>query len=58
MAEKFYTVKEVAESLGVCTRTILRKIASGDLKRTAISKRDYRIAESDLQQFIKSCKSN
>ena len=48
---KFFTISEVAERLGVATRTVRRWINSGDLVAhhfgTAV-----RIAESDLKAFI------
>ena len=56
MDEKYYSVKELAEKFDVCELTILRKVRSGKLKSVKPF-RDYRISESDLQEYIKSCKS-
>lgn len=50
--EKFFTPAEIAEKLGVHNVTIWRKIRSGELKAIAISKRDYRIAESDFAEYL------
>ena len=48
---RFYTVAQVADLLGVSTRTVRRWIAEGDL---AVHKfaRVVRIAENDLRGFL------
>jgi excisionase family DNA binding protein len=47
------TIKEVAKVLSVSTRTVYRWIDSGDLKVARISRKTYRVFESDLRKFIK-----
>lgn len=33
MGERYYTVKEVADMLGVCNVTVLRRIRAGEIKK-------------------------
>jgi excisionase family DNA binding protein len=48
---KFYSIDEVAEFLGVSTRTVRRAIESKELVAHKIG-RAVRIAEADLKAFI------
>jgi excisionase family DNA binding protein len=48
---KFFTISEVAERLGVVTRTISRRIKSGDLVVHRFGG-VVRVAESDLRAFL------
>jgi excisionase family DNA binding protein len=50
LLEMYFTVDEVAESLGVSTRSVRRWIASGELVAHWFG-RSVRIAESDLKAF-------
>ena len=50
--EKLYTVKEVCEILHKKSRTVYAYIRSGQLKASKPGKKDYLIAESDLNSFI------
>lgn len=47
------TVGEVAEKLGLCTRTIYREIAKGNLRCLRFG-RALRITDSQLAEFLKS----
>lgn len=49
---RFFTVKQVAEKLGVSTKTVRRRIASGDLAAVGIAERSIRISESALQRTL------
>lgn len=44
----YLTVKEVADTFRVCTKTVRRWIKSGELPATRMG-RDWRIARSDLR---------
>lgn len=54
--EKLYTTEQVAELLQVSVITVRRYIKSGKLKASKIGK-DYRIKESDIDNFLKSTKT-
>jgi excisionase family DNA binding protein len=49
--KKFFTIAQVAEQLGVSTRTVRRWIQAGDLVVHRLSAA-VRIAESDLNAFL------
>jgi excisionase family DNA binding protein len=49
--ERYYTPKEVAEGLKVTPRTVYRWLETGELRAIRFA-REYRISESDLQDFI------
>lgn len=49
----FLRVKEVAELLRVCPKTVRRWIASGDLIATRFG-RDWRISRADLRKLAES----
>ncbi|MDR3046768.1 MAG: helix-turn-helix domain-containing protein [Bacteroidales bacterium] len=56
MAEKkFYTKKEAAEVLGVCSKTIERYLLSGHLKGARLGKA-WMISEDDIQAFYDAAK--
>jgi excisionase family DNA binding protein len=50
--EAYYTPKEVAQRLKVSRKSIYRWLESGDLRAVKFG-RDYRIMESDLEDFIR-----
>lgn len=50
--DKFLTTSEVAQQLRVTRKSVTRWIADGKL-RAIRAGRDYRIRESDLNQFIR-----
>ena len=50
MAEKLYTLPEIANLLKVSTRTVLRYIKAHKLGATKIGQ--WRIREGDLQKFL------
>lgn len=57
MIEKLYTIKEVAELIGVSKRTIFRYIhtnSTPQLKAFKVGK-TWRISEMDLMEFIEYC---
>jgi excisionase family DNA binding protein len=51
-AERFYTISEVARRLEVSDQSIRRWVKAGEL-RAYKPKKEYRIAESDLEEFLK-----
>ncbi len=52
MSEKFYTVKEVMEVLGIkSNRTIYRYIREGKLNCSKLNER-LRFTEADIQEFL------
>lgn len=51
MDEKYYTIKEVAETLKVAYLTVYRWIKSGKLPSYKAGKQ-YRIKKNDLDTFI------
>lgn len=52
------TLKEAADRLGVCRKTVYRRIKDGSLPVVKLSTRNFRIATADLEAFIESRKSN
>lgn len=48
---KFLSVAEVAESLGLCERTVKRRIESGELAAHKFGQK-WKIKEADLQDYI------
>jgi excisionase family DNA binding protein len=50
------TVKEVADFMKVNVRTVQLWVNSGDLARTWIGSREYRISKADLRVFIQKRK--
>jgi len=51
------SMKQVADRLGVCTKTIQRIIARGELPAIKLSHRCVRVAETDLNAYLESRKS-
>jgi excisionase family DNA binding protein len=49
---RFYSIAEVAEMVGVATRTVRRWIASGQLVAHRWQRRLVRISEHDLRAFL------
>lgn len=56
MAENLYTIKEVAKILKVSERQVWRYIEAKKLKSVKLSPKTIRVAETDLQGFIKDNK--
>jgi len=54
---KLLTPKQVANKLGVSEYTIWRYIKAGKLKSIKLTKRNFRIEEKDLIQFLKKHKT-
>jgi len=54
---KLLTPKQVANKLGVSEYTIWRYIKVGKLKAIKLTKRNFRIEEKDLIQFLKKHKT-
>jgi len=54
---KLLTSKQVANKLGVSEYTIWRYIKAGKLKAIKLTKRNFRIDEKDLIQFLKKHKT-
>jgi|GraSoi2013_115cm_1033766.scaffolds.fasta_scaffold805791_1 excisionase family DNA binding protein len=52
MQERMFTVQQVAQQLQVSDRTVRNWVERGELRVFRIGKRGYRIAESDLIEFI------
>lgn len=55
--DKLFTPKQVANKLGVSEFTIWRYIKAGKLKAIKLTKRNFRIEEKDLIQFLKKHKT-
>lgn len=55
--QRFYTVDQVADSLGVSTRTVWRLIDSGDLVVHRIAG-SVRISGADLGAYINQCRDD
>lgn len=52
------TVEEVADIMKVNVRTVRAWVNSGDLARTWIGTREYRISKADLRAFIQRRKGS
>ena len=50
--EKFLTIKEVAQKLSVCRRTIIRHIKQKKLRASKMG--HWRVKEKDLENFFNS----
>jgi len=48
--EKFLTIKEVAQKLSVCRRTIIRHIKQKKLRASKMG--HWRVKESDIEKFF------
>lgn len=53
---EYLTVEQVAKQVQVNKRTVLAWIASGELPAIVINKRGYRIAKTDLHDYLESKK--
>lgn len=49
-----FTVREVAEQLGISTRTVWVLIQRGELKRVKVTSRVARVTERELERFIRA----
>ena len=54
---KLLTSKQVANKLGLSEYTIWRYVKAGKLKAIKLTKRNFRIEEKDLNQFLKKHKT-
>ena len=54
---KLLTSKQAANKLGLSEYTIWRYIKTGKLKAIKLTKRNFRIEEKDLIQFLKERKT-
>ncbi|HRR96700.1 MAG TPA: helix-turn-helix domain-containing protein [Candidatus Ratteibacteria bacterium] len=52
-----YSIKEVAEKLGLNKATIYLKIARGELEHYVIGNKTIRISEEQLQEFLEKRKN-
>lgn len=52
--EKYYTIKQIAEILQVKTQTVSTWIRKGELKVTRINKRNVRISQSQLDEYLQT----
>jgi len=50
-------IEQVAERLGVCRESVWRYIRKGKLKAIKLSARNFRVAEKDLNYFLKKYKT-
>ena len=55
--DKLLTPKQVANKLSISEYTIWRYIKAGKLKAIKLTKRNFRIEEKDLTQFLKKRKT-
>ena len=53
LIEKHYTVSELAGLFSVSLATIRRRIKSGELVNTPITKREYRISQSSVDEYLR-----
>ena len=51
--EEYFTPEEIAETLKVHKRTVLRWIAAGTLRGHRFSPGSVRVTKSDLEEFLK-----
>ena len=52
MEERIFTLDQVAEKLGFHRNTVRKWILNGELTASQIGGREYRIRESDLDDFM------
>lgn len=56
MSEPSLSPKEVAQQLGLCTKTVLTRIKSGDIHPVyRINKRVIRIPQSSIDAYLARC---
>lgn len=53
---QLYNPKQVAERLGVSSRSVLRWIQSGKLEGQKLGERQYRISKKSLEKFLANTK--
>ena len=53
----YLTVKQAAERLQVCKKTIFRRIEDGSLKAIKLGRKTVRIAEEDLHAYLEQNKN-
>lgn len=53
MADRFISIDAAAERLDVCTRTVRRMIAAGDLPGYRLGTKAIRIRETDLEAAVR-----
>lgn len=54
LGQKFYTIPEAAKAINVSRTTVYNLINAGHLTVTCIGRRTVRIAEADLEAFLRS----
>lgn len=55
---QLFTSKQVAERLGVSSRSVLRWIQSGRLEGQKLGPRQYRVSKDALDKFLNQTKEN
>lgn len=53
---QLFNPKQVAEALGVSSKSVLRWIQSGKIKGQKLGPRQYRVSKSELEQFLNQTK--
>lgn len=53
----YLTVKQAAERLQVCNKTIFRRIQDGSIKAFKLGEKTIRIDEAELKRYIESLKT-
>jgi excisionase family DNA binding protein len=53
IGERIFTVDQVAELLSYHRKTIIKWITNGELVASKLGTREYRIRESDLNDFMR-----
>ena len=49
----YLTINQVAERLSVCTKTIYRRVKSGEIPAVRIGEKAIRINEADIDRLLK-----
>lgn len=52
--EKYFTIRQAAEILNVCKKTIARRIADGSIAANHLGHRTIRISEENLKKYIEN----
>lgn len=55
--EKYYTLNEIADKIGIPTRTLREKLKNGTLRARKIAGK-WRTSETDLKAFIEAAPAN
>lgn len=54
---QFFTIKQIADQLGYCERTVKALIQRGDLKALKpTNSKSYRISEDDFNSFVQNAR--